>query len=190
MTILVNVFDFIMLSKKNTITVNGEKILDLTDNNIIENVELDFDRPPFIITKEYEGKAYNISRLYYDTEKYTDILCFINNIGNPFMVSEGMVFQIPSKISIDAMFKKAKKEEEKLTDNPKASTLDKSRAKNKKVTSSAKKSPKTNESVDEQTKVVGGVIEFGTGVSESDSCSRIESSVQKISAKIRADVIA
>lgn len=52
------------------------------------------------VTSDFIARPDLISRLYYNTEIYTDILCKLNGISNPFELNEGMRLVIPEQYEL------------------------------------------------------------------------------------------
>lgn len=83
------IFDY-----KESISVNGERFLDLSNNSVIfpnETSILDI----YVVTEETEMRMDLISEKYYGTSKYVDILCKINNIFNPLSIARDDILVIP-----------------------------------------------------------------------------------------------
>lgn len=96
------------------IEINGEKMLDLTDQVIVFKKQLRFSRPPIVISKEFEGRPDLISKLVYGSEDHVDLLLFFNGISNPLMIQQGMTLIIPD---LDSMKQNVENKQETDTEN-------------------------------------------------------------------------
>ena len=89
--------DYNLLNNKGTIT---SKYLDETIYNLLDQTfqipQEGFNYQVFKVTEEYIARPDLISYDAYGTTDYTDILCKLNGISNPFELNEGMLIVIPA----------------------------------------------------------------------------------------------
>lgn len=108
-----------VLNNKKTIQSDwlGEKIVNLND-------------PTFVIPKRYNYEILEVSEKYiarpdllskdiYGDYLYSDLICKLNGISNPFELNEGMVLVIPSPDNIMSFMKTPTVEECDETNNVK-----------------------------------------------------------------------
>jgi hypothetical protein len=174
-------------------TINYKPI----ENGVIDLTRSVFDytnyvtiREIIVISDTMEGKPWLISKIYYGSEKYLDILCFFNGISNPLTIKKGDVLFIPD---LDGMINalqdlSASNPSENPTNN-KLSTLDQNRV--RQLLSNIgdnviiKNPNQVPPNVDQNT-VEDGTITLGTS---STICRSANSGTQSRSDRIRAAVI-
>jgi hypothetical protein len=88
---LSKILSFTLIDKRNDL---GDGLVDLSHPIIdyksrVEIVDL------IIVSEEYAGRPWAISKVYYDTESYSDLLCHFNGISNPFALQPGTTLAIP-----------------------------------------------------------------------------------------------
>lgn len=94
---------YILNQKTETInTILGEKIINLLDKTF--NIPKDFTFQLIEVSSDYIARPDLISQQIYDTDRYTDILCKINGISNPFELNEGDLLIIPEYEDIDNFY--------------------------------------------------------------------------------------
>lgn len=72
----------------------GERIFNLADQTF--QIPKNFQYQVIEVTADYIGRMDIISKQIYGTTSYSDILCKINGISNPFELSEGDRLIIPA----------------------------------------------------------------------------------------------
>ena len=90
-----------ILDFKGTITSNylNERIYNLLDQTF-EVPRTGFSFNVFEVSKEYVARPDLVSLDAYGNVCYTDVICKINGISNPFELNEGMEIIIPTTASI------------------------------------------------------------------------------------------
>ena len=99
----------------------GEKIFNLADQTF--QIPKDFQYQVIEVTKDYIGRMDLISKQIYGTSSYSDILCKINGISNPFELNESDRLIIPALDNIaDFIYNEtsAESDNEADPDKPKA----------------------------------------------------------------------
>jgi len=82
------------LKNKLTIEETGEQYYDLSAPSFRYKRELGVKALHYV-TVDQAGRVDKISEMYFGTGAYIDAICIVNNIFNPFTVSEGDVLAIP-----------------------------------------------------------------------------------------------
>jgi|TARA_B110000908_G_C10064748_1_gene362319 hypothetical protein len=85
------------LTLKNTLSIEetGELYYDLTAPSFSYKRELGVKGIHYV-TMDQAGRIDKIAELYFGGSQYVDAICIVNNIFNPFTVSEGDVLVIPN----------------------------------------------------------------------------------------------
>ena len=94
-----------------------ENVINLTDSTfrIPDNYEYEI----LEITEKYIARPDLLSKDIYGDVLYSDLLCKLNGISNPFELNKGMLLVIPSPNNImEFMFKPSNNEEQELTNKP------------------------------------------------------------------------
>lgn len=73
----------------------GEEYLDLTAPSFEYSVEFGIKAVHYV-TADQAGRIDLISERYFGNGRYIDAICILNNISNPFTVSEGDLLVIPN----------------------------------------------------------------------------------------------
>ena len=79
--------------------INGEEIKDLLNLTFV--IPPIFEYTVFKVTEEFIARPDLISLDNYGTTDYTDLICKINNLGNPYELNEGMFIIVPDPGSLD-----------------------------------------------------------------------------------------
>ena len=84
------------LELKNRLTIEktGEQYFDLSAPSFTYKRELGVKALHYVTTDQ-AGRIDKISQQYFGTGAYVDAICIVNNIFNPFSVSEGDILAIP-----------------------------------------------------------------------------------------------
>ena len=84
------------LELKNRLSIEetGEQYYDLSAPSFKYKRELGVKALHYV-TVDQAGRVDKISEMYFGTGAYIDAICIVNNIFNPFSVSEGDVLAIP-----------------------------------------------------------------------------------------------
>jgi len=82
------------LKNKLSIEKTGEQYYDLSAPSFTYRRELGVKALHYV-TVDQVGRVDKISEMYFGTGAYIDAICIVNNIFNPFSVSEGDVLAIP-----------------------------------------------------------------------------------------------
>jgi len=82
------------LKNKLSIEETGEQYYDLSAPSFKYRRELGVKALHYV-TVDQAGRVDKISEMYFGTGAYIDAICVVNNIFNPFTVSEGDVLAIP-----------------------------------------------------------------------------------------------
>lgn len=100
-----------LLTNKNEIKseVINEKLLNLLDKTFV--IPTNFTYSILDVTDEYTARMDLVSKVFYGTEKYSDILCKLNGISNPFELNSGALLVIPDIDSIKFFYYKELPEE-------------------------------------------------------------------------------
>lgn len=99
----------------------GEKIFNLSDQTF--QIPKTFQYQVIEVTADYIGRMDLISKQIYGTSSYSDILCKLNGISNPFELNEGDRLIIPDLDNIaDFVYNETSAESDNETDpnKPKA----------------------------------------------------------------------
>ena len=99
----------------------GEKIFNLSDQTF--QIPKSFQYQVIEVTADYIGRMDLISQQIYGTNSYSDILCKINGISNPFELNEGDRLVIPALDNIsDFIYNETSSESDNVDDpdKPKA----------------------------------------------------------------------
>lgn len=118
----------------------GEPIINLLDKTFV--IPDDYVYNIFEVTQEYIARPDLISLDAYGDSLYSDVICKINGISNPFEINEGMLLIIPSPESIMNFIIDAPSKE--IENNLEGSGSNSPKLKQKDVN---KNSRKTNEAV-------------------------------------------
>lgn len=78
--------------------INGEEIKDLLNLTFV--IPPIFDYTIFKVTEEFIARPDLISLDNYGTTDYTDLICKINDLGNPYELNEGMFIIVPDPGSL------------------------------------------------------------------------------------------
>lgn len=93
-----NMLEYKILEKKTPVRLikNGEiyNCIDLLSDTYVRNIGI--AGTPIIVNEYYIARPDLISQAMYGTDKYTDILCKINGISNPFELNENMMVFCPT----------------------------------------------------------------------------------------------
>lgn len=94
------------IANKKTITntVDGERILDLTETIFNKTVSVKITKP-IIVTEEFEGRPAYLSKVVMGDESHLDLLCSINGISNPMTIQAGMILLVPELTSMQSAIK-------------------------------------------------------------------------------------
>jgi len=182
---LMKIFDFDTINHKPV----EDGIIDLT-KSVFDYEDYVTIREIVIISDSMEGKPWLISKIYYGSEKYLDVLCFFNGISNPLTIKRGDVIFIPD---LDSMLKAltdlSNSDPKQNPTNNKLAKLDQNRI--KKLLSDVgsdviiKNPNQVPPNVDQNT-TEDGTITLGTS---STVCRSAGSGTQSRSDRIRAAVI-
>lgn len=84
-----------ILSSKPEITsdVLNERIINLCSQTFIMPVGVEFEL--FLTTDDYVARPDLVSQYLYNTTKYTDVICKLNGISNPFELNSDMLLVCP-----------------------------------------------------------------------------------------------
>jgi hypothetical protein len=82
------------LKNKLSIDETGEQYFDLSAPSFYYKRDLGVKALHYV-TSDEAGRIDKISDIYFGSGQYVDAICIINNIFNPFVVSEGDVLAIP-----------------------------------------------------------------------------------------------
>lgn len=99
-----SIIDLQTIKAKREILFENEYILDFTESSISFSENLTI-LTVFLVTNEYAGRPWLISKLFYFSNDYTDMLCFFNGISNPYTLEEGYKLIIPTLDSLRKMVK-------------------------------------------------------------------------------------
>lgn len=80
----------------------GERLLNLCSQTFIAPVDVHYQL--FITTKDYVARPDLVSQFLYNTPGYTDIICKLNNIQNPFELNEGQILVCPEGTDISKFY--------------------------------------------------------------------------------------
>lgn len=80
----------------------GERMLNLCSQTFIIPVGLQYQL--FITTKDYVARPDLVSQFLYNSTEYTDIICKLNNIQNPFELNEGQILVCPNGADISKFY--------------------------------------------------------------------------------------
>ena len=108
-----------VLNNKNIIHSEwlDEDIYNLVDSSFI--VPKLYSYEILEVTEKYIARPDLISKDIYGDTIYSDLLCKLNGISNPFELNKGMLLVIPSPNNImEFMFKPSNNEEQELTNKP------------------------------------------------------------------------
>ena len=108
-----------VLNNKNIIHSEwlDEDIYNLVDSSFI--VPKLYSYEILEVTEKYIARPDLISKDIYGDTIYSDLLCKLNGISNPFELNKGMLLVIPSPNNImEFMFKPSNSEEQELTNKP------------------------------------------------------------------------
>lgn len=108
-----------VLNNKNIIHSDwlNEDIYNLVDSSFI--IPKSYSYEILEVTEKYIARPDLISKDIYGDTIYTDLLCKLNGISNPFELNKGMLLVIPSPDSImDFMFKPDNNDELDLNNKP------------------------------------------------------------------------
>lgn len=105
------------ITYKNTINSNylGEKIYNLLDKTFV--IPSNYNYNIFEVTKEYIARPDLISYDVYNDTLYTDVICKLNGISNPFELNEGMKLIIPSPEDIMNFIIRSEEHQEDMEDS-------------------------------------------------------------------------
>lgn len=79
------------------IEINGEKIIDFTDQIFSHKNAVNFNHNgTFIIAPEFEGKPNLVSYALYTDQNVADMMMFYSEISNPFSISSDMIVMMPN----------------------------------------------------------------------------------------------
>ena len=87
------------LKKDFNSTYLGESIVNLLDNTF--QLAEKYDAQIMEVTEEYTARPDLLAHDIYGDVLYTDILCKVNGISNPFELNEGMYIIVPTIDSLD-----------------------------------------------------------------------------------------
>ena len=91
------------LKNKLSIEETGEQYYDLSAPSFKYRRELGVKALHYV-TVDQAGRVDKISEMYFGTGEYIDAICIVNNIFNPFTVSEGDVLAIPQLKNEDLVY--------------------------------------------------------------------------------------
>jgi hypothetical protein len=91
------------LKNKLSIEKTGEQYYDLSAPSFTYKRELGVKALHYV-TVDQAGRIDKISEMYFGTGAYIDAICIVNNIFNPFTVSEGDVLAIPQLKDEDLVY--------------------------------------------------------------------------------------
>lgn len=94
----------------------GERIFNLADQTF--QIPKNFQYQVIEVTADYIGRMDIISKQIYGTTSYSDILCKINGISNPFELNEGDRLIIPALDNISDFIYNETSAESDNEDNP------------------------------------------------------------------------
>lgn len=81
-----------------------EECIDLLVNTVSQTYE-PYMSDVCVVNKYYVARPDLISLAFYGTDQFGDVICKVNGISNPFELNEGMIIDIPSRSSIDELYK-------------------------------------------------------------------------------------
>ena len=92
--------DYLVLNQKTKIHSDylGEDVYNMLDYTF--EIPYNYSYNIFIVTREYIARPDLISLDAYGDTMYTDIICKLNGISNPFELNEGMKIIVPTPDSI------------------------------------------------------------------------------------------
>ena len=95
------------LTLKNKLTDDktGEQYYDLTAPSFKYKAELGIKALHYV-TQDQAGRIDKVSITYFGVADYVDAICVVNNIFNPFTVSEGDVLVIPNLKDLGLVYKR------------------------------------------------------------------------------------
>ena len=93
------------LKNKLTIDKTGEGYWDLTAPSFIYDSDLGVKALHYV-TIDQVGRIDKISEVYFGSGEFVDALCVVNNIFNPFSLSEGDILVIPNLSRKDLVYKR------------------------------------------------------------------------------------
>ena len=95
------------LTLKNTLSIEetGELYYDLTAPSFTYKRELGVKGIHYV-TMDQAGRIDKIAELYFGGSQYVDAICIVNNIFNPFSVSEGDILVIPNLAQINLVYRR------------------------------------------------------------------------------------
>lgn len=91
---------------------SGKQMLNLCQRTFV--IPKDFTYSVIEVTEEYVGRMDLVSKMLYDDDQYTDLLCKVNGISNPFELNVGNIIIAPN---ITDLYKFYQKEEEDSESN-------------------------------------------------------------------------
>ncbi len=113
----------------------GEEIFNMLDKTF--QIPNDFTYRVVEVTEDYVARMDLISRQYYGTEIYSDLLCKLNGISNPFELNEGAKIVIPQLYDMHKFYYNETPEEKDVesteTQAPKAKKKNEKRKPNEAV---------------------------------------------------------
>lgn len=83
----------------------GEFYFDLTAPSFVYDLDLGVKAIHYVMQDQI-GRIDKISDIYFGNTEYIDAICVVNNIFNPFSISEGDVLVIPNLSRLDLVYKR------------------------------------------------------------------------------------
>lgn len=96
--------------------VIDEKIVNLCSQTFV--IPQDVEYQLFITTKDYIGRPDLVSQFLYNTTSYTDVICKINGISNPFELNEDQILVCPTGADIGKFYLQPEADNEDDINNP------------------------------------------------------------------------
>ena len=93
------------LKNKLTIDKTGEGYWDLTAPSFIYDSDLGV-RALHYVQPDQIGRIDKVANIYFGSGEYVDAICIVNNIFNPFSISEGDILVIPNLRDIELVYKR------------------------------------------------------------------------------------
>lgn len=90
--------------------VVGERLVNLCSQTFIIPPNIEYRL--FITTKDYVARPDLVSQFLYNTTEYTDIICKINGISNPFELNDGRILVCPNGSDISKFYVRAENDDE------------------------------------------------------------------------------
>lgn len=145
--------------KSNFDETESVKCIDLLSNTINRDIFSKENGQLVVVEREYIARPDLISLALYNTDEYTDIICKINAISNPFELNEGMVLMCPSPGFITSLIK-GDPDANKLVNNPEEDTILSNKTNTTKKSLDKKRSPVDATIFDNNYTIVPGVTGF------------------------------